>query len=74
MKLGPMYPVGLCGELESESKVIRPLVTLGGHLPAPFLGHGIQSPEFLPERVITQSQEVESLALRKGPSEKVLAG
>lgn len=72
-KLGPTYPIGVWGELESESKVTHPLVTLGGHLPASFLGHGIQSPAFLLNRVITQSQEVESWDLREGPSEKVHA-
>lgn len=74
LKLGPTHPVGVWGELESESKVTHPFVTLGGHLPAPFLGHGIQSPAFLLDRVITQSQEVESWDLREGPSEKEHAG
>lgn len=68
LKLGPTDPVGVWGEPESESKVTHPFVTLGGHLPAPFLGHGIQSLAFLLDQVITQSQEVGSKggAFREG--------
>lgn len=49
LKLDPIYSIGVCGKLESESKATHPLMTLGGHLPALFLG--TQSLAFLLEQV-----------------------